>query len=81
MKASSRVNNLNLIDNKAPFCPFIQSPISDVLDFINSSSDSLPTGCTAADDNNEVNISFEREKNSEPKIKEHNGVKMDSDAY
>ena len=68
MKASSRVNNLNLIYNFASFFPFIQSPISDVLDFNNSSGDDVSTNCGAADDNNEVNISFEREKNTEPKI-------------
>ena len=67
-KAVPAVNNFFSIDNEAPFCPFIQSPISDVLDFNNSSGDDVSTNCGAADDNNEVNISFEREKNSEPKI-------------
>ena len=68
MKAGSALNNFSIIDNLAYFFPFLHPPKSDILDFINSSSDSLPTGCTAADDNNEVDISFEREKNSEPKI-------------
>ena len=68
LKASSRVNNLNLIYNFASFLPFIQSPKTNVLDFNNSTSDAVLNDDSAADDNNEVNISFEREKNSEPKI-------------
>ena len=67
-KAGSAVNNFFSIDYNAPFCPFIQSPISNILDFINSSGEYELTSWSAADDNNEVNISFEREKNSEPKI-------------
>ena len=68
MKARSRVNNFNLIYNKASFLPFIQSPKTNELDFNNSSSSDVFNSWSAADDNNEVNISFEREKNSEPKI-------------
>ena len=76
LKARSRVNNFNLVYNKAFFLPFIQSPISDVLDFNEHSDGTDWTSWSAADDNNEVNISFEREKNSEPNIKVLDGVDM-----
>ena len=64
----SAVNNFNLIYNKASFLTFIQSPKTNELDFNNSSKHNASNSWSAADDNNEVDISFEREKNSEPKI-------------
>ena len=68
MEAALTLNKIFLSDQKTPFSPFLQSPISNTLDFNYSSDKEVPPNSAAADGGDEVNISFERGENSESKI-------------
>ena len=68
MKAALTLNKIFLSDQNTPFSPFLQSPISNTLDFNNSSDKEVPPNSAAADVNGEVNISFERGEKTESKI-------------